>query len=67
MDKTKTVLIVLAVGLLILAGTLSFNLLSPPSNEYQQVPIPSYGEPSGKAPVATAQMVTQILPAEVQK
>ena len=60
MDTTKTVLIVLAVGALVLAGALSFNLLSAPSNEYdQQIPSGAAVQPSQKA---TAQVTVNIRP-----
>ena len=66
METTKVVLIVLAIGMLVLAGFLGSNLLTVQSPDVQhQVPGNQY---EAKSNTATAYLVTRILPnQEVQK
>ncbi len=65
-DKVRATLIILAVGVLIVAGVFAFNMISAPGSPAQQMP--SYGEVQGKPAAATAQMISYILPrSEVPK
>lgn len=64
MDTTKTILIVLAIGVLMFAGALTFNLLSSPTYENGQ-PVPSGAVVQQASD--TTQLRIQIIPKEVQK